>query len=76
MCELLEYVIKKSSSGSAIVDVDFEELAHDADLLLWEELSDYLLDSLVYEENGKWCVDAMFGGYYVPGWDGICEDIF
>ena len=73
IADLLEYAIRISESGNAIVDVDSEEIAREAEDIIWNELGDYLLDVQVYEMNGQWCVDVMFGGLYVPGWDGIWD---
>ena len=28
----------------------------------------------IYPELGEWVIDCMFGGCYVPGWDGWEED--
>lgn len=73
VADLLDYAIRFSQSGNAIVDVDSEEIGKEAGDIIWDELSEYLLDTQVYEMNGQWCIDVMFGGYYVPGWDGIWD---
>lgn len=68
--DLLEYVVNFSESGSSVKYVDSKEMADKIDKIIWEEIGDYLLDYQVYEENDKWAIDCMFGGYYVPEWDG------
>lgn len=77
--ELLEYAIKDSTSGNAIVfDIDFitnEEEAKDLEDTIFEEIGQYLLDDCeVYQEDGSYLADVMFGGAYVPYWDGWNED--
>ena len=37
--------------------------------LIWDELSDMLLDLEMYSDNDEYCIDVMFGGAYVPYWD-------
>ena len=76
--ELLRYAVNYSESGNAIVEIDDEETAMKVDEILYEELGDYLLDESenVYQENdGQWVADVMFGGSYVPGWDGWADII-
>ena len=73
VAELLDYAIRISESGNAIVNVDSEDIARNAEAIIWDELSEYLLDSDVYEMNGYWRLDVTFGGYYIPGWDGIWD---
>lgn len=70
ICELLDYAINHSESGSCITEAYTEEVAKETEQLLWEEFGGYLLDSEVYQENGCWVVDVMFGGAYIPYWDG------
>ena len=67
---LMSYAVRISESGSSIVYVDSLEVAEEIDKIIWEEIGDYLLDYQVYEENGSYVVDCMFGGNYVPYWDG------
>ena len=74
--ELLKYAVNESTSGNAIVDIDDEETAMKVDEILYEDLGDYLLDeneNVYQEKDGQWVVDAMFGGAYIPGWDGWRE---
>ena len=68
--ELLDYAVNYSKSGSSIYYVDSEELAEEVNEIIWEELGDYLLDCEVYEDNEEWAIDCVFGGYFVPDWDG------
>lgn len=68
--ELLDYAVNYSQSGNSIYYVDSEGLAEEVNEIIWEELGDYLLDCEVYEEDGEWVIDCMFGGYFVPEWDG------
>lgn len=71
--ELLSYAVNDSESGNAIVDIDDEETARKVDEILYEELGDYLLDeneNVYQESDGQWFADVMFGGSYIPGWDG------
>lgn len=71
---LLHYAVTNSQSGSSIIDVDTEDEANAIDAIIWEEIGDYLLDYQIYKEGEHWAVDCMFGGAYVPYWDGW-EDI-
>lgn len=73
--DLLYYAVHESQSGNAIVDADFvtnEDEAAELKDTIFEEIGKYLLDDCeVYKEsNGQWVADAMFGGNYVPYWDG------
>lgn len=72
--ELLCYAVRNSQSGSSIVDVETKRVADEIDNILWEEIGDYLLDYEIYKEDDHWLIDCMFGGNYVPYWDGWCED--
>lgn len=43
--------------------------------VLWQELGDMLLDDESrIEEDGTHCIDVIFGGNYVPHWDGWEEN--
>ena len=71
--ELLKYAVNESTTGNAIVIIDDEETAKKVDEILYEELGDYLLDeneNVYQESDGQWVADVMFGGSYIPGWDG------
>ena len=72
--DLLSYAVKTSQSGSSIIYIKSKEIADKIDDMIWEEIGDYLLDYEIYEENDHWVVDCMFGGNYVPYWDGWCEE--
>ena len=67
---LMCHAVRVSESGSSIIDINTKELADEIENIIWEEIGDYLLDCLVYEEGDHWVVDCMFGGSYVPYWDG------
>lgn len=72
--ELLSHAVKVSTSGSSVVDVETKEIADEIDKIIWEEIGDYLLDYDIYEENGHWVIDCMFGGNYIPEWEGWREE--
>lgn len=73
--ELLDYAIHWSQSGNAIVYEEDEDLANKVDDIIYDELGDYLLDVETYYDRYEkaWAIDCMFGGYFVPDWDGITE---
>ena len=77
-CEILEYLIVYSQSGSVVHYVETEEKANALRDYLNEHdlIGDMMLDSPeVYQDkySGKWAVDCMFGGFYCPYWDGWFE---
>ena len=73
--ELFAYAVINSTSGSAILCVDDKEMADEIDRIIWQEIGDYLLDSpQIYETDGKWAIDCVFAGNYIPGWDGWDEE--
>lgn len=67
--DLLYYAVKWSESGSSILTVETENIANEVKDHLCD-IADYLLDWDIYEWEGKWYVDCMFGGFYIPYWDG------
>ena len=74
-CEILEYLISDSQSGSVVHYVESEEKANELrDYLNQHEFyGEIMLDSPeVYycEYCNEWVVDCMFGGNYCPWWDG------
>lgn len=71
--ELLCYAVRNSQSGSSILDVETKEEADEIDNIIWEEIGNYLLDYEIYKDGECWAIDCMFGGNYVPYWDGWCE---
>ena len=75
IAELLEYAIKDSESGSSIVSGFTEEEVNEVDEIIEDEIGDFMLDhpEIYDNEDDKWSIDAMFGGNYVPYWDGWCE---
>lgn len=69
--EALEYAVKNSQSGSSVLYVPTKEIADEIDEIIEGEIGDYMLDHPeIYEEDGEWVIDCMFGGNYVPYWDG------
>lgn len=68
--DILFHAVEMSQTGNSIIYVDTEEEADEIDNILWEEIGCYLLDCQIYKENDRWAIDCMFGGYYVPYWDG------
>ncbi len=70
--ELLDYAVHNSTSGSAVTSVPTKELADEIDEIIWGEIGHFMLDAPeIYEdEDGDWTIDCMFGGCYIPGWDG------
>lgn len=76
VCNILDYAINWSSSGSSIEYVETEELANEVDEIIWEMIGDYMLDAPeIYQDeySGEWAIDCMFGGNFVPYWDGWFE---
>ena len=71
---LMHHAVKISESGSSIIDVETEAEADAIDNLIWEEIGDYLLDYQIYQEDNRWVIDCIFGGNYVPYWDGWAEE--
>ena len=74
--DLLYYAVHDSVSGNAIVDADFvtnEDEAKELQDTIFAEIGKYLLDDCeVYKSLfGNWIADAMFGGAFVPEWDGL-----
>lgn len=71
--------VKNSTSGSWISDIGGEnakELAEKVDNIFWKEIGHFLLDGYVYLDTytKKWCLDCMWGGNYIPYWDGWFDD--
>jgi len=76
--ELLEYAVERSETGNSIQYLEDEDLANKVDNIIYDELGDYLLDVETYYDRYEkaWAIDCMFGGYFVPYWDGIEESIW
>lgn len=72
---ILHYVVSATTSGNVIWEFDTEAEAREVSELLWDDFSDFMLEDSpqVYKNDGEWVVDCMFGGYYVPFWDGWYE---
>lgn len=67
-------ITTQSDSGNTCAYVKTEEIARQAEELLYDQYGNMLLDPVdIYEDDGEWCLDCMFGGYFVPGWDGFRE---
>ena len=76
VCDILDYAIRWSESGSVVEYVETEELANEVDEIIWEMIGDYMLDAPeIYKGkySGEWTIDCMFAGNYVPYWDGWFE---
>ena len=69
--ELIDEAINNSETGQAKVVVPKELDLEKTGEIVWNEIGDMLLDILTYEEDGDNIIDVMFGGYYVPCWDGF-----
>ena len=72
--ELFYELTYRSSTGQAVVTFASEDEANDFDIMVWKNYGDMALDSEVYEDDGEWIVDYMFGGMYCPSWDGIDDN--
>lgn len=73
VCEILEGVIKDSTSGNIIVYVETEKLLEEVEELLWNEYGDYLLDTDATEDRDGLNISCCFGGYYTPYWDDFVD---
>lgn len=74
ICEMLEYAISKSVSGSSIVSNLTKDEAEAVDDILWDEVGDLLAEADIYEtKDGTWSLDCILCGNYVPEWDGWLE---
>lgn len=73
-CSILDYIINQSESGSVNMAVETEEFANEVREMALEDFAEYMLDAPeVYFEEAfdEWMVSCMFGGYFVPCWDGF-----
>ena len=68
--DLISGAINDSETGQVTVLVPKELDIEKTEEIVWKEIGDMLLDSLTYEEDGDNVIDVMFGGYYIPCWDG------
>ena len=73
--DVMHYAIYKSETGSSLyyLDLDKELVADKIDDIIMQDIGDYLLDYMIYDEKEKWVVDCMFGGCFVPDWNGWRE---
>lgn len=73
--DLFENAVLHSETGQSAISCESEELANEVYDTIFEEIGEYLLDDCqMYEEKGEWVVDVIFGGNYIPYWDGFMED--
>lgn len=73
--DMLEFIVNHGTNGSVCINVEDEGMANRVADLLCEELGEYTLEAPeIFEYDGKWNVDAIFGGYFVPEWDGFTEE--
>ena len=69
--KILDYAVNHSQSGSVVQYIDDKQLASEIMEIIIEEIGDYMLEAPeFYEEGGEYVIDCIFGGYYVPEWDG------
>ena len=70
--EILDYAIHGSVTGNVVIYVLTKEIADEVKEIIWEEIGEYMLDAPeIYEdEDGEWVINCMFGGAFVPYWDG------
>jgi len=77
--DLVEQAIKESTNGNCtqyIMQYNPTEAEQETaikaiqDGAIWEILGDYLLDCQDYEDRGDYAIDVVFGGLFVPEWDG------
>ena len=72
--ELLYYAVYKSETGNSIQHVNSKEMADKVKDIIHDEIGHFLLDPPeIYKEGDQWAIDCMFGGSYVPCWDGWRE---
>ena len=71
--DAFNYVVECGTNGSVNEYVDSEDLANEIDEVIWEDIGDFMLEAPeIYKDrySGQWCISCMFGGAYVPEWDG------
>jgi hypothetical protein len=51
-------------------DLDVDKV----DEVVWNIIGDLVLDYFIEKDEHGWYIDTMFGGMYIPGWDGDEED--
>ena len=70
VCDILNYLIYESQYGNVISFCETKELAEKTAETVEKVLGDYTLEyPQVYEREGRWAVDCMFGYDYCPGYD-------
>lgn len=76
IADLFESTITGGDSGSVVHYVETEEMAKAIEDIIWEEIGDFMLDAPeVYQckYSKEWVIDCMFGGAYIPEWDGTWD---
>lgn len=71
IADVFEYIILHSESGHCREEIESEELAIEI-TQKYDDVLGYFMtdDSCVYEDNGKYFLDVIFYGHYVPYWNG------
>lgn len=71
VCDLLYSVCYSSETGQCCTDTTCER-AEEIGQQIWYEIGDYLLDMQIYKSasGDRKIIDVIFGGAYVPWWDG------
>lgn len=71
--ETLECAVHISTSGNGIVEVPNEQIANEVIDIISRDFEDYLLDVSSYSDGNAWFVDCIYGGAFIPEWDGTEE---
>ena len=73
--EILDDAVNWLQTGQGTCRVESEEFADEVAETIFNDFGDYMLEyPYCYESNGEWVVDCMFGGYFIPEWDGWLDD--
>ena len=70
--EILDDAVNYLQTGQGVCRVENKELADEVAETIFNDFGDYMLEYPdCYEDcNGEWVVDCIFGGYFIPEWDG------
>lgn len=71
--ETLDYAVNISTSGNGIVEVPNKQIADEVICIVNNDFADYLLDTISYQDGNVWLVDCLYGGAFIPEWDGTEE---
>ena len=71
--ETLDCAVTISTSGNGIVEVPNEQIANEVVDIISRDFADYLLDVSSYSDGDSWFVDCIYGGAFIPEWDGTEE---